>query len=422
MKKLIPLLLLVPLFIAGCEGTPITISTSSQQPSIISFNAEPSSISAGQPSNLSWNVSGATTVSIDQGIGNVALTGTRAVTPAATTVYTLTAFNSAGTATATTQVIVTGATTTAPTPTPTPTPSDLPVINYFTASPSIISSGGSTTLSWDVSNATSVTVDNGVGTVGSAGTTVVSPATSINYTLTATNATGWSYATAPVLVTGAVPAGMPDLVITDITNSSGTINYAIKNQGDAAAGPSTSTLLVDGTVVANDSVGSLAPGASTTESFASYAYTCTLPGDDLVVKADTGNAVVESSEANNSFTKSWSCFILTLPVVPLYVFKPDLVITDIWVDGHTIRYRIKNEGTGTSAVGYSRLYINGVVKGNDMNVPAIASGDSLPRSFTYNFDCSPAVIKEVKVTADRGDSSNESDETNNSRTENLLCP
>jgi hypothetical protein len=425
MKKLIPLLLLVPLLIAGCAGGPITFSTSGSQPSILSFNAEPSSISAGQSANLSWNVSNATTISIDQGIGNVALTGTRAVAPAVTTTYTLTAYNSAGTAMATTQVIVAGTSTPTPTPTPstpTPSPTSYPDIGYFMANPNLISAGGSTTLSWSVTNATSVTIDNGVGPVGLSGTTVVSPATSINYTLTATNAVGWAYATAPVLVTGAVPAGMPDLVITDIANSSGTINYTITNQGDATAGPSTSTLLVDGATVANDSVGSLAPGQSSTESFASYAYECTLPGDDLEARADTGNAVVESSEANNSFTKSWSCFILTVPLVPLHIFKPDLVIIDIWVDAHTIRYRIKNQGDGTSAVGYSRLYIDGAVKDNDLNVPAIAPGDSIARSFSYNYDCSPAVIKEVKVTADRGDSSSESDETNNSRTENLLCP
>lgn len=109
MKKLIPLLLLLAVvFTAGClPGGPITISTSGQPPAINSFDASPSSISAGESSTLSWNVSGATTVSIDQGIGNVALTGRRAVMPSVTTVYTLTATNVAGmSATATTQVIV----------------------------------------------------------------------------------------------------------------------------------------------------------------------------------------------------------------------------------------------------------------------------------------------------------------------------
>jgi hypothetical protein len=419
MNKLVLLLLLVPLFITGCAGGPITISSFGQQPSIISFNAEPSSISAGESSDLSWNVSGATTISIDQGIGNVALTGTRAVAPVATTVYTLTASSSAGSTTATTQVVVTGTPTSSPSPTPTPT--SWPIVNYFMANPSVIVAGGSTILGWDVSNATSVVIDNGVGSVGSAGTTVVSPAASTNYTLTATNATGSYYMTIAVLVTGAAPAGMPDLIITDVMHSGSTVTYIIKNQGDATVGPSTSTLLVDSTTVANDSVGSLAPGESRTETFAGYTYSCTLPGDSIVVKADTGGTVVESSEVNNSYSESWSCLLQIQPVVPVFALKPDLVVEDIWIDGHTIRYRIKNQGTGASAAGYSRLFIEGVYIENDY-VPAIAAGDSLPRSFAYNFHCALPILKEVKVYADYAGDSTETDETNNSRTETFACP
>jgi CARDB len=406
---------MVPLLIGGCTGGPITISSSGTQPAIISFNADPASISAGQSANISWSVTGATTVSIDQGIGNVALTGTRGVAPVATTVYTLTASSSSGTATATTQIIVSGTTST-----PSPTPGSLPIINYFMANPTVISVGGSTTLSWDVSDATSVTIDNGVGSMASAGTAVVSPATTTNYTLTATNAVGWTSLSITVAVGGAPAAGMPDLIITDIVRSGDTINYTIKNQGDAAAAPSTSTLLVDGATVANDGVSSLNAGESKTESFAGYTYSCTLPSDSLQVKADNGNAVIESSEVNNSRTESWACLMHVVPIVPAFL-KPDLVVEDIWIDGHTIRYRIKNQGTGASAAGYSRLFIQGVYIENDY-VPAIAGGDSLPRSFSYNFHCALPILKEVKVYADYAGDSTETDETNNSRTENLLCP
>jgi hypothetical protein len=422
MKKLIPLFLLAVLFITGCDLSGLSITTTNQQPVINSFSASPSNISAGETSTLNWTVTGAATVSIDQGIGTVALTGPRAVTPAATTIYMLTASNTAGSVTATTQVIVSGAPSSSePTPSEsTPSPSEgLPVVNYFMANPSVISYGGSTTLGWNVSNATSVTIDPGVGPMASVGTAPVSPATSTNYTLTAANAVGMYYMTITVLVTGAPAAGQPDLIIEDISRSGDKVSYKIKNQGDVTAGPSTSTLLVDGAVAANDSVSSLAVGESKTETFTGYTYACTLPGDAIVVKADTSGAVVESSEANNSYTESWSCLLL---VVPMFTLKPDLVVEDIWIDGHTIRYRIKNEGTGASSIGYSRLYIDGAVKGNDLDVPVIAAGASLPRSFTYNFDCALPIIKEVKVTADRGGTSTESDETNNSRTENLVCP
>ena len=77
--------------LAACGGT----STSDPAPVIASFTASPASVPPGGASTLSWSVSGATSLSIDGGVGTV--TGTSAsVTPAATTVYTLTAVNGAG--------------------------------------------------------------------------------------------------------------------------------------------------------------------------------------------------------------------------------------------------------------------------------------------------------------------------------------
>jgi hypothetical protein len=200
MKVLVFSLLVVLLLIAGCTGGSITLG--GQIPVINSFNASPSSISTGGSSELSWVVSGANKVSIDQGIGNVALAGTRTVTPVTTTVYTLTASNNIGTVTATTQVIVTGvATPQTPTPTlPTlPTPSSsLPVINYFIISPNSVNFGSSVTLSWSTTNTTAVTIDNGVGEVGVSGSITIMPVGSTIYTLTATNAHGSKMATASV--------------------------------------------------------------------------------------------------------------------------------------------------------------------------------------------------------------------------------
>jgi hypothetical protein len=202
MKVLVFSLLVVLLLIAGCTGGSITLG--GQMPVINSFNASPASISTGGTSNLSWNVSGAAKVTIDHGIGDVALTGTRSVTPPITTVYTLTATNTRGTVTATTQVIVTGvATPQTPTPTlPTlPTPSSsLPAINYFIISPNSVNFGGSITLSWNTTNATAVTIDNGVGIVDISGSITIMPIASTIYTLTATNIHGSRMATASVQV------------------------------------------------------------------------------------------------------------------------------------------------------------------------------------------------------------------------------
>jgi len=212
MKKLISLSALVLLLLlTGCDLAGINLPITTQPPTISSFGASPASISPGGTSTLNWSVAGASTVSIDQGIGNVALAGSRLVTPVATTVYTLTAANASGVSTtATAQVVVTGTM-----PTPTPTPAGYPVINYFTASPTTIYAGNLVTLSWNVSNATSISIDNGVGTVPSSGSISVYPATSTNYTITAYNSAGASSKSAYVFVN----AGQSSFSVIGVTAS-----------------------------------------------------------------------------------------------------------------------------------------------------------------------------------------------------------
>src|SRR5260370_10243524 len=62
-----------------------------ERPVINSFTAEPSAIERGQASTLSWSISNATDMSINQGIGPVQSQGQRQVFPTGTTSYTLTA-------------------------------------------------------------------------------------------------------------------------------------------------------------------------------------------------------------------------------------------------------------------------------------------------------------------------------------------
>jgi hypothetical protein len=88
-------------------ATVIVIPSGAVKPVVNSFEASPGIINPGGSSTLSWNVSGAATVSIDQGIGNVALSGTRVVLPTKATTYTLTATNEFGSVTVTAQVVVT---------------------------------------------------------------------------------------------------------------------------------------------------------------------------------------------------------------------------------------------------------------------------------------------------------------------------
>jgi hypothetical protein len=103
-----------------------------------------------------------------------------------------------------------------PTPTPTPTPPDepsetVPVIQSFVADPLTIDEGDSSTLSWEVEDATSVEIDHGIGDVSLSGTRSVSPSSTTTYTLTAHGTGGDATATAQVKV-NAKPICVPSLI------------------------------------------------------------------------------------------------------------------------------------------------------------------------------------------------------------------
>jgi PKD repeat protein len=64
-----------------------------EPPAILVFSATPPEINIGESTTLKWVVKGATAVSIDQGIGDVADSGSIVLSPAKTVAYNLTAVN-----------------------------------------------------------------------------------------------------------------------------------------------------------------------------------------------------------------------------------------------------------------------------------------------------------------------------------------
>ncbi|HTU45537.1 MAG TPA: OmpA family protein [Bryobacteraceae bacterium] len=102
--SLISASVLLLVFAAACHKKAVTPPPPPPQaapppaaaPVINYFNAEPSTISSGQPSSLRWSVDNATNVQIDNGIGQVSPNGRRAVYPTATTTYHMTASGPGG--------------------------------------------------------------------------------------------------------------------------------------------------------------------------------------------------------------------------------------------------------------------------------------------------------------------------------------
>ncbi len=164
-----------PLLPQGCAGAP----------AIASFDANPLTITRGQSSTLSWGrVDYATNATIDPGIGGVGTPGTQVVTPTQTTTYTLTAMGCGGTVTKKVTVIVNPG----PSPSPTCPP---PAIASFTANPTTITAGQTSTLRWGlVTNATNAVIDPDVGGIATPSSSIVTPARTTTYTLTATGCGG----------------------------------------------------------------------------------------------------------------------------------------------------------------------------------------------------------------------------------------
>jgi len=141
-------------------------------PSIDTFASTYPVLHRGESVELTWSVTGDTTVSISPGIGTVT-GGKTTVTPSETTTYILTATNRGGTVTSEITVTVV----------------DRPVIHTFTSDKNNVDRTTPVTLSWKVAGATSLSISPGIGSV--TGTSIIRPIyETTTFTLTATNAEG----------------------------------------------------------------------------------------------------------------------------------------------------------------------------------------------------------------------------------------
>lgn len=167
-------------------------------PVVNTFSVSPATVAPGGTITLTWDVSSADTVSIDNNVGNVAGTGNTTVSPHSTTTYILTASNAKGTVTASTTVTVAST-----------VPPGYPIVNSFVATPNVIVIGESSVLSWEVTGANNVTITPGIGAVAASGSSVISPVTTTNYTLNASNDVGQFSMTISVVVSGSIDDTTP---------------------------------------------------------------------------------------------------------------------------------------------------------------------------------------------------------------------
>ncbi len=147
-----------------CTATITVVPPNQPEPPVCELSISPSSITRGGSATLNWSTSRVKTgtVFINQGIGGVNATGNRSVSPNQTTTYTLTAEGNNG------QTVTCSATVTV---------SDGPEAPacFLSVTPSEIDEGDSATIRWGGTNITSVSINEGIGSVGASGSRSVSP-------------------------------------------------------------------------------------------------------------------------------------------------------------------------------------------------------------------------------------------------------
>lgn len=156
--------------------TNVTVQPPAQNPPACTLYANPTSVEYGGSSTLTWTSTNATSAVINQGIGSVALNGSHLVTSLITTrTYTLTVTGPGGTANCSTTIVV--------------QQQQVPSCT-ISANPTNVNYGGSSTITWTSTNATSATLTD-FGSVALNGSQVANNITSTRtYVLTVTGPGG----------------------------------------------------------------------------------------------------------------------------------------------------------------------------------------------------------------------------------------
>lgn len=227
---------------AGCGSTGDGASTQPANKLSATFTANPASVSKGQFTTFTWQTTGAATVHISPGLGDdddgteLPLSGSATVVPTQTTTYTLMAKATSG---ATKSVPVT-VTVTAAKPTVT-----------ISVLPESLLAGQSATLQWITTNATSVEIDQGVGTFTTeSGSVQVQPISTTTYTATAKGAGGTSTASATVTIAASNQLGVT-LTAAPLTISAGgksQLTWSSQNAASVRIDPQIGAVNLSGTL------------------------------------------------------------------------------------------------------------------------------------------------------------------------------
>ena len=211
------------------------------------------------------------------------------------------------------------------TPTPTNTSVLVPLINFFTSNQTVVEPGQPVLLSWSVSNADLIFLNQ--EKVEASGTRLVTPQTTTTYHLITNNAGGTNDKTLTVVV-----QQLPDLIIADISvNSAGQLFYTIRNNG---AGDVTQSFLIqvyqDGVAVDSRRDVRAVPAQQTVSLFVPN-FTL-LNTHTITVRVNSTKEVVESNYNNNELT------VTVVGPTPTPTFTPTNTATPTFTPTFTPTY------------------------------------------------------------------------------------
>ena len=142
------------------------------------------------------------------------------------------------------------------------------------------------------------------------------------------------------------------------------------------------------------------------------------PSGTQVLNLD--NSTTFTMTATSSAGSSTST--LTVMVKAPVAGAADLAVTDIFVRGDVIYYKVANMGALESKGGTSKLYVGDMEKSTDYLEPVAAGQEISGAFFKYSFEGMGDILEvgfhqtQVKVCVDVEDATKESDELNNCRT------
>ena len=190
-----------------------------------------------------------------------------------------------------------------------------PAIETFSASPISLIKGRTSTLSWNVKNASSIMITPGIGTVSASGSREVKPDSAATYTIVAGNASGMTSqsVTITVFTVGKQEADFslvadkkPDLAIKQLSvDQKGIIICTVENIGTASSKAAHVALDLKGSQVENADIPAIEPGKSVTFTYLSK-IAKGMGTTSVTATVDRKNIVEESNENNNSVTITYT--------------------------------------------------------------------------------------------------------------------